>query len=145
MFWPFKYSLFFLFPVDNTNKFHVLLDTHFVLSVQGVEENGTLDEIRERRSDFEISEEDERRRSKIGNLKKKAINASTKFTHSLKKRGKKKIDYRFPPVSIEDVRDEKEESVVLEFRRNLLDRDLLPPRHDEYHTLLRLLDFVPLV
>lgn len=107
---------------------------------QGVEENGALDEIRERRSDFEISEEDERRRSKIGSLKKKAIHASTKFTHSLKKRGKKKIDYRFPPVvSIEDVRDEKEESVVLEFRRNLLERHLLPPRHDEYHTLLRLL------
>ncbi|XP_009106835.1 phosphatidylinositol/phosphatidylcholine transfer protein SFH13 isoform X1 [Brassica rapa] len=112
----------------------------FDRDMSGVEENGALDEIRERRSDFEISEEDERRRSKIGSLKKKAINASTKFTHSLKKRGKKKIDYRFPPVvSIEDVRDEKEESVVLEFRRNLLERDLLPPRHDEYHTLLRFL------
>ncbi|KAH0913797.1 hypothetical protein HID58_028243 [Brassica napus] len=114
----------------------------FDRDMSGVEENGALDEIRERRSDFEISEEDERRRSKIGSLKKKAINASTKFTHSLKKRGKKKIDYRFPPVvSIEDVRDEKEESVVLEFRRNLLERDLLPPRHDEYHTLLRILNF----
>ncbi|VVB00178.1 unnamed protein product [Arabis nemorensis] len=106
--------------------------------MSGIEENGTFDEIRERRSDFEISE-DERRRSKIGNLKKKAINASTKFTHSLKKRGKRKIDYRIPSVSIEDVRDEKEESVVLEFRRKLLERDLLPPRHDEYHTLLRFL------
>jgi len=105
-------------------------------SIEGVEEISTLDEFRERRSDFEISE-DERRRSKIGNLKKKAINASTKFTHSLKKRGKRKIDYRVPAVSIEDVRDEKEESVVLEFRRKLLERDLLPPRHDEYHTLLR--------
>lgn len=70
-------------------------------------------------------------------MKKKAINASTKFTHSLKKRGKRKIDYRIPSVAIEDVRDEKEESVVLEFRRRLLERDLLPPRHDEYHTLLR--------
>ncbi|KAL1189470.1 Phosphatidylinositol/phosphatidylcholine transfer protein SFH13 [Cardamine amara subsp. amara] len=106
--------------------------------MSGVEEIGTLEEFRERRSDFEISE-DERRRSKIGNLKKKAINASTKFTHSLKKRGKRKIDYRIPSVAIEDVRDEKEESVVLEFRRKLLERDLLPPRHDEYHTLLRFL------
>ncbi|XP_010501189.1 PREDICTED: phosphatidylinositol/phosphatidylcholine transfer protein SFH13-like [Camelina sativa] len=106
--------------------------------MSGIEEIGNFDEFRERRSDFEISE-DERRRSKIGNLKKKAINASTKFTHSLKKRGKRKIDYRIPAVSIEDVRDEKEESVVLEFRRKLLQRDLLPPRHDEYHTLLRFL------
>ncbi|XP_010534825.1 PREDICTED: phosphatidylinositol/phosphatidylcholine transfer protein SFH13-like isoform X2 [Tarenaya hassleriana] len=106
--------------------------------MSGVEEIGTFDEIRERKSDFEISE-DERRRSKIGNLRKKAINASNKFTHSLKKRGKRKIDYRIPSVSIEDVRDEKEESFVLEFRRKLLERDLLPPRHDEYHTLLRFL------
>ncbi|KAG2304539.1 hypothetical protein Bca52824_033190 [Brassica carinata] len=110
--------------------FHILVD------MSGIEE---YDEIRDRRSDFDISEDDERRRSKIGNLKKKAIHASTKFTHSLKKRGKRKIDYRIPPVSIEDVRDEKEETVVLEFRRNLLQRDLLPPRHDDYYTLLRFL------
>nr|VDD60693.1 unnamed protein product [Brassica oleracea] len=71
----------------------------------------------------------------MGNLKKKAINASTKFTHSLKKRGKRKIDYRFPPVA--SIEDEKEETLVLEFRRHLLHRDLLPPRHDDYHTLLR--------
>ncbi|KAG2250979.1 hypothetical protein Bca52824_081115 [Brassica carinata] len=73
----------------------------------------------------------------MGNLKKKAINASTKFTHSLKKRGKRKIDYRFPPVA--SIEDEKEETLVLEFRRHLLHRDLLPPRHDDYHTLLRFL------
>ncbi|KAF2593281.1 hypothetical protein F2Q70_00043026, partial [Brassica cretica] len=103
----------------------------------GIEEYGSLDAIRERRSDFDISEEDERRRSKMGNLKKKAINASTKFTHSLKKRGKRKIDYRFPPVA--SIEDEKEETLVLEFRRHLLHRDLLPPRHDDYHTLLRFL------
>lgn len=94
------------------------------------------DEARERRSEFDNSEE-ERRRSKIGALRKKAINASNKFSHSLKKRGKRKIDYRVPPVSIEDVRDAKEENAVHELRQKLLDRDLLPPRHDDYHTLLR--------
>lgn len=97
---------------------------------------GPHEENRERRSDFENSEED-RRRSKIGNLKKKAINASNKFTHSLKKRGKRKIDYRVPAVSIEDVRDAKEEGAVRELRQKLLARDLLPPRHDDYYTLLR--------
>ncbi|MBA0602871.1 hypothetical protein Gorai_003037, partial [Gossypium raimondii] len=104
----------------------------------GVEETGANDESRDRRSDFDNSE-DERRRSKIGNLKKKAINASNKFTHSLKKRGKKKIDYRVPSVSIEDVRDAKEEGAVHELRQKLLHKDLLPPRHDDYHTLLRFL------
>lgn len=97
-----------------------------------------FDETRERRSDFENSE-DERRQSKIGALKKKAINASNKFTHSLKKRGKRKIDYRVPSVSIEDVRNANEERAVHELRQKLFERDLLPPRHDDYHTLLRFL------
>ncbi|KAF2292088.1 hypothetical protein GH714_009438 [Hevea brasiliensis] len=90
------------------------------------------------RSDFDNSEDD-RRRSKIGTLKKKALNASNKFTYSLKKRGKRKIDYRVSSVSIEDVRDEKEESAVLELRQKLHERNLLPSRHDDYHTLLRFL------
>lgn len=97
------------------------------------------DERKERRSDVDNSE-DERRRTKIGTLKKKAINASNKFTHSLKKRGKRKIDYRFPFVSIEDVRDEAEERAVNVFRQELYTKDSLPVRHDDYHTLLRLVD-----
>ncbi|XP_039002520.1 phosphatidylinositol/phosphatidylcholine transfer protein SFH13-like isoform X2 [Hibiscus syriacus] len=104
----------------------------------GVDEIGAYDESRDGKSDFDNSE-DERRRSKIGNLKKKAINASNKFTHSIKKRGKKKIDYRVPSVSIEDVRDAKEEGAVHELHQKLLLKDLLPPRHDDYHTLLRFL------
>ncbi|XP_058113059.1 phosphatidylinositol/phosphatidylcholine transfer protein SFH13 isoform X3 [Magnolia sinica] len=98
----------------------------------------TQDERRERRSDVENSE-DERRRTKIGALKKKALNASNKFTHSLKKRGKRKIDYRIPSVSIEDIRDAEEERAVNAFRQELLAKDLLPVRHDDYHTLLRFL------
>ncbi|KAK4491821.1 hypothetical protein RD792_002597, partial [Penstemon davidsonii] len=96
------------------------------------------DEARDRKSDYENSE-DERRRSKIGALRKKAINASNKFTHSLKKRGKRKVDFRVPSISIEDVRDAREESAVCDLREKLLDRNLLPIRHDDYHTLLRFL------
>lgn len=106
--------------------------------MSGVEGIEAYDETRERRSDYENSE-DERRRSKIGTLKKKALNASNKFTHSFKKRGKRKIDYRVPSVSIEDVRDAREESAVDGLRKMLLDMDLLPDRHDDYHTLLRFL------
>ncbi|KAF5479131.1 hypothetical protein F2P56_005630, partial [Juglans regia] len=104
----------------------------------GLEGLGFHDEIRERKLDFENSE-DEKRRSKIGNIKQKAISASNKFTHSLKKRGKRKVDYKVPPISIEVVRDAKEERAVYELRLKLLHRDLLPPRHDDYHTLLRFL------
>ncbi|RDY13511.1 Phosphatidylinositol/phosphatidylcholine transfer protein SFH13, partial [Mucuna pruriens] len=104
--------------------------------VEGFEGQCSNDEIRERRSDVENSE-DERRRSRIGTLKKKAMNASTRFTHSLKKRGKRKIDYRVPSVSIEDVRDAGEETAVHELLQKLVERGSLPPRHDDYHTLLR--------
>lgn len=85
---------------------------------------------------MEISE-DERRQTKMGNFRKKAMNASNKFTHSLKKRGKKKVDYRFPSIPIDDNRDVKEEHAVYTFRRELLMRDLLPARHDDYYTLMR--------
>ncbi|KAK7271405.1 hypothetical protein RJT34_27271 [Clitoria ternatea] len=110
------------------------------MSMSGFEGQCSNDEIRERRSDVENSE-DERRWSRIGNFKKKAMTASSRFTHSLKKRGKRKIDYRVPPVSIEveDVRDAREETAVHELRQKLTERGSLPPRHDDYHTLLRFL------
>lgn len=104
-----------------------------LLGLEGIE---VCDEARERKSDNENSEE-ERRRSKIGALRKKAMNASNKLTHSLKKRGKRKVDFRVPSISIEDVRDEKEENVVSELREKLVERNMLPIKHDDYHTLLR--------
>lgn len=105
--------------------------------MEGFEGQCSNDEIRERRSDVENSEDERRQYSKIGTLKKKAMNASSKFTHSLKKRGKKKIDYRVPSVAIEDVRDAREETAVIELRRKLVERGSLPPMHDNYHSLLR--------
>ncbi|KAI3456744.1 hypothetical protein Pfo_013407 [Paulownia fortunei] len=113
----------------------MLMTSFFVKGLEGLE---VYDETRERKSDYENSE-DERRRSKIGALRKKAINASNKFTHSLKKRGKRKVDFRVTSISIEDVRDAREESAVCDLRQKLLDSGLLPVKHDDYHTLLRFL------
>ncbi|KAK6149471.1 hypothetical protein DH2020_016996 [Rehmannia glutinosa] len=108
------------------------------LIVKGLEGVEFYDETKDRKSDYENSEE-ERRRSKIGALRKKALNASNKFTHSLKKRGTRKVDFRVPSIPIEDVRDAREESAVCDLRQKLLHRGLLPVKHDDYHTLLRFL------
>ena len=87
--------------------------------------------------DIEISlcdgnSEDERRRRKIGSLRRKAI-------HALKKRGRRRVDFRFPPsaISIEDVRDAEEERAVATFRDRLNAHGLLPDKHDDYHMMLR--------
>lgn len=90
------------------------------------------DERKESRSDADNSEGD--KKTKIGSFKKKAINAGNKFRHSLRRRSKKKNENR---VSIEDIRDVKELQDVETFRQCLVDEDLLPQQHDDYHMMLR--------
>ncbi|CAM8952980.1 unnamed protein product [Rhodiola kirilowii] len=104
----------------------------------GLELLAGYDDCKDRMSGSENSE-DEKQKSKIGSLRKKAANASNKFTHSIRKRGKRKVNHRVSQVFIEDIRDAKEEIAVIELRQRLLDMNLLSVIHDNYHTLLRFL------
>ncbi|KAJ7538159.1 hypothetical protein O6H91_11G036500 [Diphasiastrum complanatum] len=79
-------------------------------------------------------DDDKRGKTKIGTIK--AIIASKKFRTSLKKRRTRRSDHS---ISIEDVRDLEEQNSVDAFRQVLIDENLLPLRHDDYHTLLRFL------
>lgn len=98
--------------------------------------------------------EDERRKVRVRSLKKRTkkkvimnggggsgsysgSRLSISLSQSLRKRGNKVADCRFASISINDVRDSKEEEAVNAFRQTLLAKDLLPPSHDDYHTLLR--------
>uniref|UniRef100_A0A8I6Y6S2 CRAL/TRIO N-terminal domain-containing protein n=1 Tax=Hordeum vulgare subsp. vulgare TaxID=112509 RepID=A0A8I6Y6S2_HORVV len=98
-----------------------------------------FDERKDRRSDVENSEDERRRLSIGGSLKKKALNASSKLTHSLKKRGKRKVEHRASSFTIEDVRDEEEERAVFTFQQELLSKNLLCDKQNYYHMLLRFL------
>ncbi|KAL2932930.1 Phosphatidylinositol/phosphatidylcholine transfer protein SFH9 [Bienertia sinuspersici] len=97
------------------------------------------EEERSRKSEIEVSEDEPIRRTRIRSLKKKAVNASTKLAHGLKKRGKRIADCKFAAIAIDDVRDEKEEEAVNAFRQILVEKTMLPLHLDDYHTMLRFL------
>ncbi|KAL3828903.1 hypothetical protein ACJIZ3_017705 [Penstemon smallii] len=98
---------------------------------------GSEDE-RGKRSDHELMSEDEKRRRRMRTLRRKAMNASTRIT-PLRKSSKRVAHCQFASISTEEFRDEEEEKAVNAFRRVLIEKDLLPARHDDYHIMLRFL------
>ncbi|XP_062076800.1 phosphatidylinositol/phosphatidylcholine transfer protein SFH3-like isoform X2 [Humulus lupulus] len=85
---------------------------------------------------FEESFEDEKK-TRLGSLKKKAINASTKFRNSLTKKGRR--NSRVMSVTFDDDIDADELLAVDAFRQALILEELLPSKHDDHHMMLRFL------
>ena len=85
------------------------------------------------RSDVDNLEDE--RKTRIGSLKKKAINASSKFRHSWTRKGRRSS--KVMSVEIEDEHDAEEVQAVDAFRQMLILEELLPEKHDDYHMLLR--------
>ncbi|XP_052193970.1 phosphatidylinositol/phosphatidylcholine transfer protein SFH12-like [Diospyros lotus] len=80
---------------------------------------------------------DGEKKTRIGSLKQRAINASSKFRHSLNKKGRRTS--RVMSFAFEEERDAEEVQAVDQLRQTLILEELLPEKHDDYHMLLRFL------
>jgi len=78
--------------------------------------------------------EDEKKTA-MGSLKKKAINASSKFKNSFQRR--RRSSSKVNSIDFDDVHDAEEAQSVENLRQSLTAEDKLPQAHDDYHTMLR--------
>ncbi|KAK8928279.1 hypothetical protein KSP39_PZI017260 [Platanthera zijinensis] len=74
---------------------------------------------------------------KMGSFRKKAMNNSNRFRHSMNKKGRRSS--RVMSVSIMDDRDAEEVQVVEAFRQALILEEKLPSGYDDYYMMLRFL------
>lgn len=86
--------------------------------------------------DLENSEED-KKAARRNSLKQRAINASNKFRTSFSKKSRR--NSKVMSVVVVDEHDAEDLKAVEALREALIQEDLLPSKHDDYHMLLRFL------
>ncbi|XP_071691804.1 phosphatidylinositol/phosphatidylcholine transfer protein SFH12-like [Rutidosis leptorrhynchoides] len=105
----------------------------------GDHKHGPLDRpIRSSMEKMDLEIPDEDKKTKRHSFKHKAISASRRFKSSFVKKGGRR-NSRVMSVGVEDIRDAEESKAVDALRQSLISEDLLPDKHDDYHTLLRFL------
>uniref|UniRef100_A0A7N0T0P3 CRAL-TRIO domain-containing protein n=1 Tax=Kalanchoe fedtschenkoi TaxID=63787 RepID=A0A7N0T0P3_KALFE len=96
-----------------------------------------MSDIKPEKSEMENSEDD--RKKRLGSLRQRAINASSKFRNSLTRSRHRRSSSRVMSVTIIDEHDAEELQAVDALRQALILEELLPSKHDDYHMMLRFL------
>ncbi|KMT09460.1 hypothetical protein BVRB_6g129320 [Beta vulgaris subsp. vulgaris] len=79
---------------------------------------------------------DDEKKNAAGSFKKKAMSASNKFKSSFSRRRRSS---KVMSVEFVDIHDAEESQAVDTLRQTLMSEDLLPPKFDDYHIMLRFL------
>ncbi|KAM0028875.1 putative CRAL-TRIO lipid binding domain, CRAL/TRIO domain, CRAL/TRIO domain superfamily [Helianthus debilis subsp. tardiflorus] len=98
-------------------------------------ESGPERPVRPSSEKIELENSEEEKKARRNSLKQRAINASNKFRTSFSKKSR---NSRVMSV-VEDEHDAEDLKAVEALRQALIPEDLLPSKHDDYHTLLRFL------
>ncbi|KAL4581293.1 hypothetical protein LXL04_017504 [Taraxacum kok-saghyz] len=98
-------------------------------------ESGPERPVRPSMEKIDLEEEDKKARR--NSLKQRAINASNKFRTSFSKKSRR--NSKVMSVVVEDEHDAEDLKAVEALRQALIQEDMLPAKHDDYHMLLRFL------
>ncbi|XP_042753955.1 phosphatidylinositol/phosphatidylcholine transfer protein SFH12 isoform X1 [Lactuca sativa] len=98
-------------------------------------ESGPERPVRPSMEKIDLEEEDKKARR--NSLKQRAINASNKFRTSFSKKSRR--NSKVMSVVVEDEHDAEDLKAVEALRQALIQEDMLPAKHDEFHMLLRFL------
>ncbi|KAM7470786.1 hypothetical protein LguiA_008969 [Lonicera macranthoides] len=98
--------------------------------------SSNVTEPAERPGQEKVDMDEEERKNRVRSLRKAAMNASSKFRHSLKSRRRSS---RVMSVVFEDEHDAEELKAVDALRQALMQEEVLPAKHDDYHMMLRFL------